>query len=168
MMRVLGLDLSITATGVAAGDGELMTLRHKVEGDRRLLNIEACIETVAIDVTFAAIEDLPTHAHGAGITGMVHGVTRLALLKAEVPYLLVPPSSLKVYATGNGRCQKADMRVELLTRTGVDVPDDNQCDAEWLRLLGLDLAGHPELKLPKTHRRALAKLTLPPEVANVG
>lgn len=159
---VLGLDLSLSATGVADHDGELSTIKHKAsEGDWRLVHIADHVEELAPFTTLAVVEDLPTHAHAAGITGMVHGAARVALLRAGVPYVLVPPSTLKVYATGKGNSKKPELRMELFKRTGADVADDNQVDACWLRLLGLDLLGAPVLDLPKQHRRALDKLVLP-------
>lgn len=167
--RVLGLDPSLTATGVALPDGDLETIRPGPAelGDHRLLHLhEALVDRLDRQPrpTLAVVEDLPLHARAAGLVGMAQGVIRLVLVAWGVPTVAVPPATLKVYATGSGRATKADMRVELLKRTGLDVRDDNQVDAAWLRLLGLDLAGHPELDLPKTHRRALAKLPAIEEV----
>jgi Holliday junction resolvasome RuvABC endonuclease subunit len=159
--RVLALDLSLTATGIALPNGDLQTIKPTTKGDKRLLEISRAVHDRTIGVDLAVIEDLPTHAHSAGITGMVHGAVRVALIRRDVTYLLVPPATLKVYATGVGNCPKVEMRMELYKRTGLDVPDDNQVDAAWLRLLALDLMGTPELDLPKTHRRALDKITAP-------
>lgn len=167
MTQVLALDLSISATGIARPDGTLTTYRPDSTGDQRLYDIAAKIEKVALDVApdlsdlLVVIEDLPTHARAAGITGMVHGAVRPILIAWDISYLTVPPATLKTYATGRGNAPKPDMRMELYKRTGLDVPDDNQVDAAWLRHLALDLAGQPELDLPQTHRRALTKLALP-------
>lgn len=156
MTSVLGVDPSLTGTGLA-WDDQLQTV-HGPDGDQRLVHIYgqvrwACGSALA---TLAVVEDLPTHAKGAGFTGMAQGVIRLALLDMDVPYVLVPAATLKKYATGRGNATKADMRVELFKRTGLDVRDDNQVDAWWLRALGLDLHGEPLLTLPQTHRAALA------------
>lgn len=171
--RVLGLDLSITATGIAAWDGRpLSTIRTVPEdGDQRLRRIMVTVRADAWDhlahesIELAVIEDLPTHAHGAGITGMVHGAVRVALMERGVPYALVPPATLKKYATGRGNATKADMRMALYQRAGVDVRDDNQVDAWWLRAAGLDHLGHPVVDLPKAHRAALDAVAWPAEVA---
>lgn len=164
-LRVLGLDLSLTATGVAMPDGTLATIRTRTkEGDRRLTEIAYAIGRTLHAVDLAIVEDLPTHAHGAGITGMVHGAVRSELIRFNVPYLLVPAATLKVFATGRGNSKKPELRMELFKRHGLDVADDNQVDAWWLRALGHDLTGQPLLDLPKTHRRALDKLALPKEL----
>lgn len=158
--KVIGLDLSITATGTASATGELATisgLSHR--GDRRLQAIhEGVVALLLNDPHLVVIEDLPTHAHGAGITGMVHGVVRWACLEFDVPYVLVPPATLKKYATGRGNATKSDMRMELFRRTGLDVRDDNQADAWWLRAMGLDYLGDPAVELPAAQRTALGKV----------
>lgn len=167
--RVCGLDLSITATGIATWDGRPTSTIRTVtsDGDQRLRRIMVTVRADAWDylksepIDLAVIEDLPTHAHGAGITGMVHGAVRVALMEKGVPYALVPPATLKKYATGKGNATKPDMRMALYQRTGLDLRDDNQVDAWWLRAMGLDALGHPIIDLPKTHRDALAKVPWP-------
>jgi Holliday junction resolvasome RuvABC endonuclease subunit len=167
MVDVLALDLSITATGIALPDGTLDTIRPPYLGDRRLDDIATRIEQAAINTTpdlsdlLVVIEDLPTHARAAGITGMVHGAVRLTLIHWDISYFTVPPATLKKYATGRGNAPKPDMRMALYKRTGQDVPDDNQVDAAWLRHLALDLAGQPEITLPANQRAVLNKLALP-------
>lgn len=162
--RVIGLDLSITATGVALPDGELLTIGGPAaHGDRRLTAIAARIEHAIQDhwPHLAVIEDLPTHAHGSGVTGMVHGVVRLTLLRRGIPYALVTPATLKKYATGNGGAGKPDLRMELYKRAGLDIRDDNQVDAAWLRAAGLDHLGVPPLPMPQANRAALGKVAWP-------
>lgn len=161
--RVLGLDLSISATGIAAPDGTTSVLKlHASNGDQRLnIILDAITDQLNQGVDLAVIEDLPTHAQGAGITGMVHGVTRWALIDTGTPYALVPPASLKKYATGRGNAGKPDMRMALYQRAGIDERDDNAVDAWWLRAMGLDHLGHPPTPMPTTHRAALEKITWP-------
>jgi Holliday junction resolvasome RuvABC endonuclease subunit len=164
-LNILALDLSLAATGVALPDGTLYTEKPSTKGDRRLCEIARAIgqQLNTRDIDLVVLEDLPMGIRNAaaGALGMLHGAVRYKLIRLDVPYLLVPPATLKVFATGRGNATKADMRLELYKRTGLDIRDDNQVDAWWLRALALDLAGHPILELPQTHRRALDKLTLP-------
>lgn len=50
----------------------------------------------------------------------------------------------------------------LYKRSGIDVPDDNQVDATWLRQMGLAHLGDPDaVPLPQTHLSALDKVAWP-------
>ncbi|MEU8362354.1 hypothetical protein AB0C27_40680 [Nonomuraea sp. NPDC048882] len=175
-LRVIGLDLSITSTGVAFSDGSTCCIKTKTaDGDYRLTVIR---RTVALAVggpelmgnptapppTLVVIEDLPAHAKSAGITGMVHGVVRQLLDEAGVPYARVVPSTLKKYATGSGGADKTAMALAAFKRVGREFVDDkggDQCDAWWLRAMGLDMLGRPVVELPKAQRESLAKVTWP-------
>lgn len=174
--RVLALDLSLSATGVATPAGQLDTVRPTTEGDRRLVEITGRLITDAPTLfgpgsyydqhgpDLVVIEGPVVRSSAAIAIGMLQGAVRSALVRLGVPYLVVPPASVKTYATGRGNAPKPDLRMSLYKRTGLDVADDNQVDAAWLRLLALDLAGAPEVELPQQHRRALDKLALPAEV----
>lgn len=166
MRAVLGIDPSLTATGLAYAAGGTHTITYGGRGgDERLEVIYDQVMEAAFGVELAVVEDLPTHANGAGKTGMVQGVVRLALVGRDIPYVLVTPASLKMFATGNGSAPKPDLRMELYKRAGVDLRDDNQVDAWWLRELGRHLLGEPTLELPEKHTRALAKVADVPAVA---
>lgn len=163
--RVVGIDPSLTATGIATEADHWTAPEPRFTGDHRLhdLWLQVNMAVTGDGPCLAVIEDLPTHAHGAGKTGMAHGIVRHCLLDNHVPYVVVTPATLKKYATGKGNATKADMRMALYQRTGADVRDDNQVDAIWLRHLGLHLIGAPEIDLPKTHLAALAKVRDPKE-----
>jgi Holliday junction resolvasome RuvABC endonuclease subunit len=160
---VIGLDLSLTATGICLPDGTTHTIKTSPkDGDRRLLQISHAIaNALAPGADLAVVEDLPIHAKSAGITGMVHGVARAALLEAGVPYALVSPATLKKFATGKGNGDKTPMAIAALKRAGREFADDNQCDAFWLRAAGLDRLDCLDFKLPADQRAALDKVTWP-------
>lgn len=169
-LRVMGLDLSITAPGIALPDGTTMTIKTRTQdGDRRLQTIVDHIGAALDDgpdetrdnVDLVVIEDLPTHAKSAGITGMVHGAVRLRLLDFRTPYVLVTPATLKAYATGRGNADKTAMAIAALKRTGQEFADDNQVDAAWLRWAALDWYDRPEFTMPRAQRDRLAKVAWP-------
>ncbi|MFE3202145.1 Holliday junction endonuclease [Embleya sp. NPDC059237] len=177
--RVVGLDLSLTGTGVARYDGTTTCVKSPtLQGDARLVAIARAVEDAirCVDPNTGAVpplthgnptadltvvEDLPRNARGAGATGMAQGAARVALVRLRAPYALVPPAALKKYATGNGNADKADMRMALYQRTGIDLRDNNEVDAWWLRHMGLDHLDHPDVKLPAAQRAMLDKITWP-------
>lgn len=155
-LRVVGLDLSMTATGICGPDGETVTVKTRAVSDRRLVDIANAAYEISKGCDLAVIEDLPTHAKSAGITGMVHGAVRAALLGVGIPYVLITPASLKKYATGKGNAGKPDMAVAAFKRAGLEFGDDNQVDAWWLRAMALDYYGEPPVAVPQVQRAALA------------
>jgi Holliday junction resolvasome RuvABC endonuclease subunit len=162
---VIGLDLSLTATGVALPNGSCRTIKTSpADGDMRLVQIAESIRA-AVAVTgpidLAVIEDLPVGARSAGITGMVHGVVREVLCTAGVPYALISPATLKAYATGSGSADKTGMAMAAFKRHGIEFADDNQCDAWWLRAAGLQHLGQPLLSLPAAQIARLEKAKWP-------
>jgi len=158
MIRIMGLDLSITATGVCLPDASTYTITGKAAAkDTRLTVIRDRIsqDIAGHGVDAVVIEDLPTHAHGAGITGMVHGTVRTLLMDMGIPYVVITPATLKKFATGKGNANKAAMILAAYKRGGIEFADDNRCDAWWLYQAGRDYYGHPAFTLPAAQRRSL-------------
>lgn len=171
--RVIGIDLSLTSTGVALPDGEVETIRtgpgdHLADQHDRLIHIVHEIDRRSAIGTYdspdLAVVEGPSYGSSGAGTWDRAGLWWLVidrLFNEAVPVAVVPPAVLKRYATGKGTATKPDMRVALLTRTGVDLRDDNQVDAVWLRAMGLDHLGHPPVDLPKVQREAIDKVTWP-------
>lgn len=141
-MRIMGLDLSLSATGVALPDGSVFTIKCKPEwGDNRLTLIRDVIRKRCPGIDLAVIEDKIHSSFSAAALGMVQGVIRTELMDQGVPYALVPVKTIKKFATGNGNADKKDMIYAAKRRAGLIFRDDNQCDAWWARETGLDHYG---------------------------
>lgn len=161
-MTVVGLDLSIAATGIAVDYGPgTFTIQPRTLGDHRLPELRDRVAGHCDNATLVAIEGPVLRSQAAIALAMLHGVIRAALIDQGTPYVLVAPASLKTYATGKGNAGKPEMAVAAYKRTGIEFTDDNQCDAAWLRWMALDALGQPEFDLPASHRRALAKIAWP-------
>lgn len=165
-LKVCGLDLSIGATGICFPDGTAATIKPTLKEDARLTEIRNRVaqlhdEHHATDVV--VLEDVPATMKGAAgkIIPMLHGAVRAMLIDAGMPYVVIPPATLKAYATGKGNADKTAMAIAALKRAGREFADDNQCDAWWLRAAALDHYGQPEFELPKVQRERLAKVTWP-------
>lgn len=151
----------MTSTGIAYANGDTTTIRSKRAGDARLTEIRIHVAEALTMCDLAVVEDLPTHARSAGITGMVHGVVRALLTENLVPYALVSPATLKAFATGKGNADKTAMALALYKRTGLEFGDDNQVDAWWLRAAGLQHLGVNGLDLPASQIARLDKVAWP-------
>lgn len=166
-LRVIGLDLSLTSTGVCLPDGSTFRIKtRQKDGDRRLLVIRDSIRAALAEHLphLAVVEDLPVHAMAAGRTGHVHGVVKAELLDAGVPYALVVPATLKSFAADHGSADKARMAAAAYLAAGAEFGDDkggDQCDAWWLRAAGHDALGAPLFGMPQAQRDRLLKVEWP-------
>jgi len=172
VLRVIGLDLSMTATGVALPDGTTQTIKtNQKDGDRRLQHIVDQVglalgsgdDDIGDACDLVVMEEAPPGLKGPAIKAihMVHGAVRLRLIDFGTPYAVINPTVLKAYATGATSADKTAMAMAAYKRTGREFADDNQCDAAWLRWAGLDWLGHPEFALPTAQRDRLTKATWP-------
>lgn len=168
-LRIVALDLSITATGMCLPDGRTETIATNAkDGDKRLVTItDRIMRAVLTGVDLAVVEGPVVRSSAAVTIGMVHGSVRELLIRHSVPYVVIPPATLKAYATGKGNADKTAMAIAALKRAGREFADDNQCDAFWLRAAGLDWYGAPEFEVPKTQRDRLTKVTWPGLAAGV-
>jgi Holliday junction resolvasome RuvABC endonuclease subunit len=143
-VNVLGLDLSITAAGLAADNETTETVGGPArDGDRRLITIRNRVRRwLRIrDYELAVIEGPGFASTRIFSVAMVHGVVRAELLVAEVPFVTVAPSTLHAFATGDGGASKAEMKQAAAAATGRAFHDDNQADAWWLRRMGTAALG---------------------------
>lgn len=160
-MNLAGLDLSITATGLAHTSSAgpcTHTIKTKGTSDERLVEIKNQIFGLAGGAEKALIEGLGFASMKVAISAMVHGVVRGALIEAHLPYAVVPPNSLKKYATGVGAADKTLMAMAAYKRAGVEFPNDNECDAWWCWVMLHDYLGDPLFSLPAVQRDQLAKI----------
>jgi Holliday junction resolvasome RuvABC endonuclease subunit len=140
-MRIIGLDLSITCTGISLPDGRTLALKPRARGDERLPDLRDQVRywTDGTDAELVVLEDLAGLYRGdaARIIPMLHGVVRVALMDLGVPYMPLNPSTLKRFATGSGTADKTAMAMAAYKRLGREYATSDECDADWLRVAGL-------------------------------
>ncbi|MBT2234796.1 hypothetical protein [Nonomuraea sp. NEAU-A123] len=178
--HIVGLDLSLTATGMANGVGWCekvgregitnMPLRTKY----RTLNDLASriiVLTNAEKAHLVLVEKLVFNRQDGGRGGVgersyLYYRTMGIIADAGVPIVEVPQATLKTYALGKGSGSKGEIVDSIARRLPIfhTGGDHNQADAATLAALGADHLGHSLADMPKTHRAALDKLTWP-EVA---
>lgn len=164
---VYGVDLSLSATGIAGPAGETTIAPAGLVGAERLDFIR---REVARYVSISDLVVVEGYAYGranqAHQLGELGGLIRWELWRTNVEHLIVPPTKLKTYATGAGNAGKDQVLASAIRRLGYGGHDHNEADALWLRALGMDLLGHPLVELPQNHRRALDGLETPDAVAS--
>lgn len=147
-MRVMGVDLSVTCTGVAFPGGETMALKTRLTREERRFYLA---EHVALAARTARAELVVIEGLAGAYKGeaareipMLHGAVRQELRRSYLPYMAgVYPATLKQFATGNGNAPKVSMRVAAKRLLGTEYPTDDECDADWLRVAGLTAYGLP-------------------------
>lgn len=166
-MRIAGLDLSITAPGLCTPDGIAYTVKTSAKtGDRRLLAIRDAVAKAVVGADLAVLEEAPPGLQGNAIKAlhMVQGAVRLYLLDLGMPYAVVNPTTLHLFATGekcNAKTAKVKMAVAALKLAGLEFEDDNACDAWWLTQAGLAHYGLSDLSLPASQFRVLEAVVWP-------
>lgn len=145
-MKLAGLDLSLTATGVAViEDGKKLfsgVIRSHPAGKRpvdeleRILDIVGRVEKI-LDTHMDAgeglvvIENLAFMAKGNTLTqlsGLNYFVRKMCRDRGW-RFALVAPLTLKKFVTGKGKGDKSVMMAEIHKRWGEAFLDDNEADA---------------------------------------
>lgn len=135
--KMMGLDLSLTSTGVSI-NGETFSIKPKTKGIERLVEISDRIINSAINAGSIAvvIEGYSfgskfSRAHALGELG---GVVKVALHKAGFSIVEVPPKCRAKFATGNGNANKQDVLHALKSQFPMRFYEgygDDECDA-WV------------------------------------
>jgi Holliday junction resolvasome RuvABC endonuclease subunit len=163
MTKIIGLDLSLTSTGVALPDGTTVTIRprHVDPRGRRLNDLAGQLTTLLGKWTpqVAILEGYApsgrrfwvSFAYRAEWTGLA-----LTLLQRyRVAVVEVGPGKLKKYATGRGDADK-DQMVAAAHAAGGTPANDDEADAYLLRAFGrLVIDGHDLFGQPDDEARRL-------------
>lgn len=176
MAIIVGLDLSLTSTGIATISGGTVTVQRITSKGRqdatlddrhtRLHNLRLDICLKAADADLIIIEG-PSFGQArqggqhdrAGLWWMItdwlmNDVTADGWGKTVVE---VPPASRSKYATGKGNAAKDAVLAAVVRRyPAVEVTGNDEADALVLAAMGARWLGHPiEASLPQVHLAAL-------------
>lgn len=148
--NILGIDPSLTSSGLChLYDGRVSTGRlvPSRKGVERLEEFDVALAALATLPSLAVVEGYSfgsrdSHSHALGELG---GLIRLKLYKANVPYLIVPPTKLKKFVSGKGQVEKPVIMKELFKRWGIDLDQNDEADGTALGLFGAYYLGLPGL-----------------------
>jgi crossover junction endodeoxyribonuclease RuvC len=168
--RIIGLDLSLTSTGIATAEsGGAFVRRVQPKGKTGHDRLEYLRHQVMMDAFPAdlVVIEGPSYASAAR-SKYAHEAAGLWWLVAHSLWAdrrrvaIVPPASRAKYATGKGNAAKDAVLLAAARRyPHVDIDGNDQADALILAAMGADHLGHPLAPVPATHRAALAAVDWP-------
>lgn len=155
MYTVVGLDLSLTSTGISFADRTFTIKPEASMGVARLAEIQ---QRVAQEVGFllnprVVLEGYSFASKGAYAheTGELGGVVKLRLWELHIPWVHVPPTVRAKFAAGRGNASKGEVVSAVSARTGIVWTGSgatDECDAWVLQEMGLAYLGEPRYTWP--------------------
>jgi len=146
-MNILGIDLGSIKTGVTYITGDisapvfksrLITASDKLPIDERFLEILRTV-TVTIDAQSPELVvcEYPFNIMGnAKILVEMFGVIHYHCLMFGFPFLPLPQTKIKKYATGKGTAEKSDIRMQVYKEFGLDLAED-EADSFFIAHFGM-------------------------------
>lgn len=172
-MRIVGVDPSLTATGIACTCGTSV-FSTKKRGPERLFEITSEVISHATGVctelglhpALVVIEGYSFNSKfKSEFMGELGGCIRMTLWRHELRYVDVPPAVLKKFATGKGNAGKDDMISAAIRRFGFEGTNNNEADAHLLRYMGSSALNDPYYatrpNVTDYMREALARIEWP-------
>ncbi|MDF5756605.1 hypothetical protein [Spongiactinospora sp. TRM90649] len=173
-LHVIGLDPSLTATGLASSQGWTKVIGQAgkktmsyVERHERIAAVKTqVVAAVPQDVVLVVMEGPnygSTDGHAFDRAHLWWDLYAAIVFGRSIPIAICPPSVLKTYATGLGDARKR----EVIDAVAHHFPiwqagrNSNRADAVILMAAGRDRLSHPLVNLPETHRRALGSIAWP-------
>jgi Holliday junction resolvasome RuvABC endonuclease subunit len=164
MSFLIGLDLSLTSTGVSI-NGETSIISTKARGAERLHIVSSGILDLCTSkkIACAIIEGYSfasrnSQAHSIGEMG---GAVRMRLWENGIPYVEVPPTCRAKFATGKGNAGKSEVVSSISAKTGIifsGAGGDDECDAWLLEQMGLTYLDKSKYQWSEASISSLAKV----------
>lgn len=151
-LNIVGVDLGLKVTGLALDAGTIgLKPRRTDNGYERHWRIATELVALILDTGahLAVVEDYAPNSRGINATlaaGELGGLVRSLFTVRAIPYALVRPNTLKLYATGKGNADKPAMVDAAAQRLNIELTGtkvDDLADALWLADLGRWLYRRP-------------------------
>lgn len=178
-MLIVGIDPSLTATGVAVLQVEARLwsvhtvtsrpVRSAVPAElamvKRMNSIRDRVHSLPGLAPTLAVIEAPAFSKNNGMAheraGLWWKLYELASEAWGVPVVVVKPNVRAMYATGKGNAGKDEVMLAVPRRyPDVQITNNNECDAVVLAAMGARLRGVPIESLPATHQRAMKTVSL--------
>ena len=173
----VGFDTSLTHTGYAIMQGNKVlnsgVIKSKPLGNTPLDEIKR-IDKIAtesinkIDTTLplnmppdlVTIEGLAFMAQGTSLVQLaaLNYMIRLLLMKRNIPFIIIAPTTVKKFITGSGKGDKDMMMMQVYKNYGFEALDNNENDAFSLSVIGQAILGNLIKKVNKPQEEVLLLL----------
>lgn len=165
-MKILAIDPSLNGTAICAPNGITWNMpKTDLNGPERLSALRQALRDTleAQKPDLVVLEDYSYGSKGRSVINIAEwgGVLRLTLHETGLTVALVPPTSLKAWATGKGNAGKAAVVSEVTLRAGRTFATDDQADAWALWAMASQAYGQPVCKMPADREKALQKVEWP-------
>jgi crossover junction endodeoxyribonuclease RuvC len=174
-VNVVGLDLSLTSTGIVhvddGGGIAQRRLRPKIVGLERLDFIAQSVAQTVSPILGVGADLVVMEGPAFGAKGSAYHqlaglwwIARHRLWSMEIPVAVASPFELKKYATGKGNAGKDEVlacAVRRFPQVPAEVLNNDIADALWLAAMGARHLGHPIDAVPASHLTAMDKVQWP-------
>jgi Holliday junction resolvasome RuvABC endonuclease subunit len=167
-MTVVGLDLSLTSTGICI-DGVAESLSSQLKGVERLADLaeQVCQRVSSTPHAVVCVEGYSfgsrnSQAHAIGELG---GVVRYRLWQLGTPVVDIPPTCRAKFATGRGNAGKDEVVSAISARTGIvwaGKGANDRCDAWILEEMGRTHFNNQRYEWPQVNLSAMDKVDWSP------
>lgn len=152
MNHIIGLDPSLTATGIARFHLDASVSFHTVPavketGLERVISVRhAALEAIYPGCSLVVIEGLSFGSNDPSTQerAFLHYSLREDFYRNHLRCVVVPPTTLKKFVTGSGAAKKDMMLLEVYKRWGLTAKNDNEADAIGLAMIGACIAGYKD------------------------
>lgn len=168
LIRILGVDPSLTRTGLCLPDG---TTTDMPTDPKTWPNPFARIARIANEVfryvglaDIVVIEGAMMSTRVGPETMWLHYEIRRYLWASRVPFVDIAPASRQKYACGSGKDRGKDAVLAAAIRAGSDCTNNDAADAWWLWRIATDAYGQADADLPAYRREVLYRYSPWPEI----
>lgn len=158
---IVGLDLSLTSTGIVVLSGNEIIAQKVVRSSpvgplpvdeaKRLHDIsEEVLKSVPDDADLVAIEGIAfmvSKTTALVQLAAINFLIRIGLWKRGIKFIIVSPPTLKKFITGKGVAQKDEIILSIYKQYGHTILNNNEADAFSLAAIGAAVYGCPILAL---------------------
>lgn len=148
--KIVGLDLSLTSTGISSivtNENFIVTRVEKTNNSMSYMNrYNKLVESIKREIpedkdAIFFIEGYSFGSFGKSSSASylieLSGILKYDLWMAGMPYITVPPTLLKKFITGKGNAKKEDIKLHIYKRYGMEFSVSDAADAYGLMALGV-------------------------------